>query len=133
MELWHPARAEPIHDDDPELCRFGSHDLDVGGYYNTALTPGPGDPQSRSPYPYIVPTFYDRSIGSGNYNALQFSLDHRYNSGLGYQVRIYVVEDVMPEATGGLVLREVFPPILTTSRPTEAIPSQVMTLPMFSR
>ena len=64
----------------------GSHDLDVGGYYNTALTPGPGDPQSRSPYPYIVPTFYDRSIGSGNYNALQFSLDHRYNSGLGYQV-----------------------------------------------
>jgi hypothetical protein len=60
--------------------------LNVGGYYNTALTPGPGDPQSRAPYTYIAPTYYDRSVGVGNYNALQFSLDKRYNSGVGYQV-----------------------------------------------
>src|SRR5438552_1636927 len=36
--------------------------LNVGGYYNTALTPGPGDPRSRALYPYMEPTFYDRSI-----------------------------------------------------------------------
>jgi hypothetical protein len=58
----------------------------VGGYYNTALTPGPGDPRERSLYPYIAPTFYDRSIGRGNYNALQFHFERRYSKGLAYQV-----------------------------------------------
>lgn len=59
---------------------------DIGGFYNTALTPGPGDPQSRSLFTYIKPTNYDRSVGSANYNALQFSLNQRYRSGLAYQV-----------------------------------------------
>jgi len=63
-----------------------THRLDVGGIYNGALTPGPGDPQSRSKYPYIAPTFYDRSVGSGNYNGLQVSLDRRYTNGLSYAV-----------------------------------------------
>ena len=63
-----------------------SHRLDVGGMYNTALTPGPGDPQSRALYPYIAPTYYDRSVGRGNYNALQASLERRYTSGFSYGV-----------------------------------------------
>ena len=64
----------------------GTRRLDVGGYYNTALTPGPGNPQDRAPYPYIGPTFYDRSIGKGDYNALQFLFDKRFSNGLAYQV-----------------------------------------------
>jgi outer membrane receptor protein involved in Fe transport len=64
----------------------GSRRLDVGGYYNTALTPGPGNPQDRALYPYVGPTFYDRSIGRGNYNALQFLFDKRFAKGLAYQV-----------------------------------------------
>ncbi|MFN7997725.1 MAG: TonB-dependent receptor [Bryobacteraceae bacterium] len=64
----------------------GSRRLDVGGDYNTALTPGPGNPQDRAPYPYIGPTFYDRSVGRGNYNALQFLFDKRFANGLAYQV-----------------------------------------------
>jgi hypothetical protein len=63
-----------------------SHRLDVGGIYNGALTPGPGDPQARAKYPYIAPTFYDRSVGSGNYHGLQVSLDKRYTNGLSYAV-----------------------------------------------
>jgi hypothetical protein len=59
---------------------------DVGGYYNTALTPGPGDAQSRALYPYIAPTFYDRSAGSSNYNAMQFQVNKRFTSGFSYQV-----------------------------------------------
>ncbi|HEY4047860.1 MAG TPA: carboxypeptidase regulatory-like domain-containing protein [Acidobacteriaceae bacterium] len=59
---------------------------DVGGYYNTALTPGPGDPQSRALYPYIAPTFYDRSVGSSSYHAMQFQMNKRYTNGLSYQV-----------------------------------------------
>lgn len=55
--------------------------------YNVALTPGsPTDIQSREPYPYSIPTFYDRSIGTGSYNALQLQLDKRYASGFSYQV-----------------------------------------------
>lgn len=60
--------------------------LDLGGYYNTALTPGPGNPQARALFPYIKPTTYDRSIGSANYNALQVSLNQRSFKGLTYQV-----------------------------------------------
>ncbi len=63
-----------------------SHRTNVGGEYNTALTPGPGDTQPRALYPYSVPTFYDRSIGTGNYNALQVQLDKRYTNGFTYQI-----------------------------------------------
>ena len=64
----------------------GSHRTNIGGYYNTALTPGPGDPQTRAPYPYATHTLYDHGIGSSTYNALQVSLDKRYTRGLSFQV-----------------------------------------------
>jgi hypothetical protein len=60
--------------------------LDLGSYYNTALTPGPGNPQARSLFPYMNSTFYDRSVGVGDYNAFQFQLDKRFAGGLAYQV-----------------------------------------------
>jgi hypothetical protein len=66
-----------------------SHRLTVGGLYNVALTPGPGTPAevtARQPYPYISPTFYDRSIGNSSYNAFQFSANHRSSTGLTYLV-----------------------------------------------
>jgi hypothetical protein len=63
------------------------HRLDVGGTYGGATTPStsPFD-QSRALYPYIAPTFYDRSAGNGNYNGLQASLDRRYTNGFSYGV-----------------------------------------------
>jgi outer membrane receptor protein involved in Fe transport len=64
----------------------GSRRLDIGGFYNTALTPGPGNPRDRSPFPYIAPTFYDRSWGRSNYHALQFLLDKKFSRGLVYMV-----------------------------------------------
>src|SRR6267143_3527453 len=66
-----------------------SHRLTVGGLYNVALTPGPGTPAevaARQPYPFISPTFYDRSIGNSSYNGLQFSANHRGANGLTYLV-----------------------------------------------
>jgi hypothetical protein len=63
-----------------------SHRLDVGGYFNTALTPGPGNPALRSPYPYITPTYYDRSKGNGTYNSLQASIDRRFTDNFSYSV-----------------------------------------------
>ncbi|WP_263357956.1 TonB-dependent receptor [Acidicapsa ligni] len=67
---------------------------DVGGYYNTALTPGPGDAQARALYPYIAPTFYDRSIGSSNYHAMQFQLNKRFSNGFSYQVAYTWSKDI---------------------------------------
>jgi hypothetical protein len=63
----------------------GSRRLDVGGYYNTALTPGPGNPQDRALYPYIHPTNYDRSWGLGEYDGLQVLLNRRFSAGLAFQ------------------------------------------------
>jgi outer membrane receptor protein involved in Fe transport len=48
--------------------------LDYTPVANTAITPGPGDPSLRSPYPNISPSFFDRPIGKLSYNALQTSL-----------------------------------------------------------
>ena len=64
----------------------GSKRLNLGGYYNVATTPGPGNPRDRSPYPYAAPTFYDRSWGRSNYHAFQFLLDKRFSNGLAYMV-----------------------------------------------
>ncbi|HLY43183.1 MAG TPA: carboxypeptidase-like regulatory domain-containing protein [Terracidiphilus sp.] len=63
-----------------------THRLDVGGIYGGAVTPGPGPIAPRQLFPYITPTFYDRSTGRGNYNALQASLERRFTNGLSYSV-----------------------------------------------
>jgi hypothetical protein len=49
---------------------------------NAAPTPGPGDPQLRAPFPYILPMNYTESIGSSDYNALQVSSEMRLHSGI---------------------------------------------------
>ncbi|MGD0914158.1 MAG: carboxypeptidase-like regulatory domain-containing protein [Terracidiphilus sp.] len=74
-----------------------THRMDVGGIYGGALTPSTANTQTKdvfgnpvgytnSPFPYIAPTFYDRSTGRGNYNGLQASLERRYSNGLAYGV-----------------------------------------------
>ncbi len=69
----------------------GSHTsrIDVGGYRNAAVTPGPGDAAtvaSRRPYPYIAPTYYDQSIGRASYHSFQFSLRRNISKGLAYLI-----------------------------------------------
>lgn len=56
------------------------------GYYNVAITPGPGSVASRAPFPYITPTQYEQSNGSSVYDALQVQLQKRMSSGLQYTV-----------------------------------------------
>jgi hypothetical protein len=73
------------------VAYVGAHDLqlNLGGYKNTAVTPGPGDAAmvaSRQPYPYITPTFYDQSVGQSKYNSFQFSLQQRASHGLTYLI-----------------------------------------------
>ena len=60
----------------------GTRRMPIGGYYNVAVTPGPGSPSLRFPYPYITPTNFDRSWGRGNYNALQLQFRRRFSHGV---------------------------------------------------
>lgn len=55
-------------------------------FFNTAITPGPGTPQSRSLFPYAKPTHYEQSNGTSNYNALQAQLQRQYSNGFGYSL-----------------------------------------------
>jgi hypothetical protein len=65
----------------------GNRRLDMGGTYNTALTPGPGDHRLRAPFPFIIATTFDRSWGRSNYHALQLLLDKRLSrSDLAYMI-----------------------------------------------
>jgi hypothetical protein len=66
-----------------------THRLIVGGMYNVALYPAPGTPaqvNARDPFPYVNNTYYDRSIGSSNYHALQVTANRQGARGLGYLV-----------------------------------------------
>ncbi|HTR64874.1 MAG TPA: carboxypeptidase regulatory-like domain-containing protein [Terriglobales bacterium] len=78
----------------------GSHRTNVGGYYNTDLTPGLTEDPARRPYPYITPTFYDRSIGTASYNAAQFEMKKRFTNGLFYQVS-YTYAKSLDEGSSG--------------------------------
>lgn len=64
----------------------GQH-LDLGGLFNTAEFPGPGDTAtvaSRRPFPYITPTMYDTSKGYSDYEALEIRLSRATRKGLTY-------------------------------------------------
>lgn len=64
----------------------GTKRLDLGGLYNVGQTPGPGNPQDRAPFPYIRPTYYDRSWSRSTYHALQLMLNRKYANGLAYML-----------------------------------------------
>jgi Carboxypeptidase regulatory-like domain len=77
-----------------------THRADVGGMYNTALKPSPlPNPQSRSLFPYMISTFYDRSVGFADYHAFQLSVDKRFSGGLSYQVA-YTFSKALDENDG---------------------------------
>src|SRR5205807_8791467 len=77
-----------------------THRANIGGMYNTALTPSPApNPQSRALFPYMIASFYDRSVGFADYHAFQMTLNKRFSSGLAYQVA-YPFSKALPENAG---------------------------------
>jgi len=77
-----------------------THRANVGGDYNTALQPSPlPNPISRAMYPYMITTFYDRSVGFADYHAFQLSVNKRFSHGLAYQVA-YTFSKALDENDG---------------------------------
>jgi hypothetical protein len=79
-----------------------THRANIGGMYNTALQPSTdltSTPISRSMYPYMISTFYDRSVGFADYHAFQLSVNKRYSNGLAYQVA-YTYSKALDENDG---------------------------------
>jgi len=62
----------------------GRH-LDWGPIMNTP-SPGPGDVQTRRPYPYMQQQWFDQSVGNSRYNALQVTLNKRTSHGVTFLV-----------------------------------------------
>jgi outer membrane receptor protein involved in Fe transport len=60
----------------------GRH-LDWGPTMNTPA-PGPGDVQTRRPYPYMLQQWFDQSVGNSRYNALQVTLNKRFSHGVSF-------------------------------------------------
>jgi hypothetical protein len=69
-----------------EADYVGQHSsrLNVGGVKGTAVTPGPGDISLRQVYPYMTPSYYDKSVGKASYNAFDFKLRRTTSRGLSY-------------------------------------------------
>ncbi|HEX4807366.1 MAG TPA: carboxypeptidase regulatory-like domain-containing protein [Bryobacteraceae bacterium] len=80
----------------------GSHNsrTDVAITGNAATVPGPGPVSARTPYSYITPTFYDKSIGRATYNALQVSVNRKTSKGLTYLLS-YTYSKVMDIGSDG--------------------------------
>ena len=57
-------------------------DLSLGARRGTAVVPGPGNPRDRFRFPYMLPTFFEKSIGRSNYNSLQLSMKRSFTAGL---------------------------------------------------
>jgi hypothetical protein len=57
--------------------------LDWGPTLNTPA-PGPGDVQSRRPYPYMQQQWFDQSVGESNYKALQITVNKRATHGISF-------------------------------------------------
>jgi hypothetical protein len=62
----------------------GRH-LDWGPVQNVA-PPGPGPVAPRQPFPYMLPQWFDQSVGNSRYDALQISLNKRASDSLAFQV-----------------------------------------------
>jgi hypothetical protein len=59
--------------------------LDWGPVQNVAI-PGPGPVAPRQPFPYMLPQWFDQSVGASRYNALQVSVNKRATGNLAFQL-----------------------------------------------
>jgi len=74
--------------------------LPVGGTFNTALTPGAGNPRLRALWPHAPATDYDRSVARSKYHALQIKSEQRLWAGLSSLVAYTWSKSIDTAASG---------------------------------
>ena len=101
----------------PRLCRLRKPPPGRGWLLQRRADAGTRRSDGSPTLPYIHPTFYDRSIGRGNYNALQFQFNKRFSSGLAYQVAYTYSKSIDIGSSGwyGVEGQSVQIPIITTT------------------
>jgi hypothetical protein len=67
--------------------------LDWGPVENVA-PPGPGPVAPRQPFPYMMPQWFDQSVGASRYDALQVSLNRRATKDLAFQVSYTLAKSI---------------------------------------
>jgi len=72
--------------------------LDWGPVQNVA-TPGPGDVAPRQPFPYMLPQWFDQSVGASRYNALQVSVRKTASQNLAFQLS-YTLSKAIDDVCG---------------------------------
>ncbi len=77
---WNVGLEHQLADDTVLSANYvgsGNRRAPLDHFYNTAVTPGPGNSADRRPFPFISPTFWHQSDGRANYHAFQFQLRKR--------------------------------------------------------
>jgi hypothetical protein len=72
--------------------------LDWGPVQNVA-TPGPGPVSPRQPFPYMLPQWFDQSVGASRYNALQVSVRKTASQNLAFQLS-YTLSKAIDDVCG---------------------------------
>ncbi len=67
--------------------------LDWGPVQNVAV-PGPGPVAPRQPFPYMLPQWFDQSVGASRYDALQVSISKRASQELAFQVSYTLAKSI---------------------------------------
>ena len=72
--------------------------LDWGPVQNVAI-PGSGPVAPRQPFPYMLPQWFDQSVGASRYNALQVSVNKRATGNLVFQLS-YTLSKAIDDGCG---------------------------------
>ena len=81
----------------------GNRRLPLATFYNVALTPGPGNPRDRRPFPLFRANNYLVSWGRSNYHALQTQYNKRFSEGLAFMVNYTWAKAIDIGCTGWFV------------------------------
>src|SRR5579883_2880756 len=84
MAVWYSAPIWPFNIVYSQLCWFAFQPSALLRFLEHCAHSRAWFPESRAPYPYIVPTHYEQSVGRSHYDALQLQIDKKFSQGVAF-------------------------------------------------